>query len=288
MPLGMHSFCSVVLDGRLYVGGGECRELFQQRVVYEYDYSGIVRKWTALPPAPVIYFSLAVANKTLVLIGGVKISTRKTTGQMTTWDGDMQQWTTALPPMPTPRQSATAASHELQLLVAGGYASKRVLSMVEMFDMATFQWQQLRPLPLCISRASSCIINQVWYLMGGELYGESGPENTVFALPLSQPNLAVTEWSEVPSAPLTSSAAVACRNFVLSVGGCCPGSKVPKRSMYVYLPNTQQWHYVGEMPTSRAFCGAVVMHASRLMVLGGKEESVRCNDFGFSVEVLCL
>ena len=288
MPLGMHNFSSVVLDGRLYVGGGDCREPSQQRVIYEYDYNGIVRKWTALPLAPVIYFCLAVANKTLVLVGGVKTSPRKTTNQLTTWDVDAQEWTTALPPMPTARQSPTAASHQLQLLVAGGYSNKRVLSVVEMFDMATFQWQQLRPLPLGISRASSCIINQVWYLMGGELYGESGPQNAVYTLSLSEPNLPAAEWNEIPSVPLTSSTAVPCRNFVLSIGGCYPGSKVPKKSMYVYLTSTQQWHYVGEMPTSRAFCGAVVMHASRLMVLGGKEESVRSNDFGVSVEVLCL
>ena len=288
MPVGMRCATAVLLDGKLYIGGGEAKEFTQERLVFEYDFDGLVRKWTCLPPSPTVYFTLVVFNKTLVLVGGADIASRRSSAHLISWDKESQEWSPSLPPMPTARQKAAAVSHNFMLLVAGGYANKRPLTAVELFDCSTFQWQGLKPLPVACCSPSSCVVHNQWYLLGGKLYGDSGAQATFLSLDLSVEKLTHAEWSFLPDAPLTSSCAVACEHLVVAVGGSPPGSITPSKSIHVFLPSSQRWMYLCDMPTAHSSTAAVVATVGKLYVLGGKEESVRTVDYGMIVELLSV
>ena len=288
MPTGSCCSTAVVLDGKLYIGGGECKEFAQERLVYEYDYDGLVRKWTCLPPAPTVYFTPTVFNKSLVLVGGADIASRRSTAQLFSWDKEAQEWAPTLPPMPTARQKPATVSHNLLLLIAGGYTNKRTLNVVEMFDSAVFQWQAIQPLPLTCSGMYSCVVHDTWYLAGGKFYGDKGAaQSNFYSLDLSK-DIAHTEWSVLPDCPLTSSCLVGCEHLVLAVGGAPPGSTTPNKGIYVYLPSCTQWLYLCDMPTAHSFAAAAVVAVGKLYVLGGREESVRKVDHGSSVELLTV
>lgn len=284
----MHSATAIVLEGKLYIGGGETKELQTDRTLYEYDISGMLHKWTPLPVCPVAYYALGVVNKSLVLVGGVDVASRKTSSKLYMWDRERQEWSTSLPPMPTARQNPAVTTHNLMLIVAGGYRNKKVLNEVEIFDMATFQWIVLPPLVIPTSAASSCVVRDILYVLGGSLYGDTGSSTVVQAISLSG-DFSSSVWSVVKECPLTKSYAVPSSNFLLGVGGCLPGSDTPNSGVYAYFPAIDRWKQICNMPTPRNKCIAAVLSAGRLIVIGGKEEQGgRPVEYGTTVEMLTV
>jgi serine/threonine protein kinase len=285
-PIGMNSATAIVLEGKLYLGGGETGDIQKDRILYEYDVSGMVHKWTSLPTCPVAYFALGVVNKSMVLVGGIDAN-RKTSNKLYMWDRDKQEWSITLPPMSISRQNPTVASHNLSLIVAGGYKSKQVLSDVEAFDQSTFQWIRLANLLVPTAGASSCVIRNVLYVMGGSLHGESGASTVVQAISLSG-DLSSAVWCMVSNCPLTKICAVPSSSFLLGVGGCMPGSDTPTNKVHAYFPELDKWQYLCDMPTSRNKCVAAVLSAGRMIVIGGKEGHIKTEDYGTTVEMLTV
>lgn len=257
-------------------------------MVHEYDSNGLVRKWTALPAAPVAYFALAEVNKTLTLVGGFDISKKVPTNHLTVWDRGQQGWCTPFPAMPTSRQDCTAITYQLQLLVAGGMNYKKPLYNVEVLDYSRFQWQVLAPLPQPCVRMTSCVVEHRWYLLGGINFtdpsqGESGPQTHVFSLDLTG-DLTKSKWSVMPNTPLYCATAVPFGRYLMAMGGVdTPSSQVQNGGMYMYSAASEKWIHVGSMPTPRSQATAVVLTKGRLMLLGGQETREK---FGRSVEIL--
>ena len=248
-----------------------------ERVVYEYDTNGLVRKWTALPPAPVVYFALAEVNKTLTLVGGFDFVKKVATNHLTVWDRGQQGWCSPFPSMPTPRQDCTALSYQLQLLVAGGMNYKKPVYNVEILDYSRFQWQILAPLPLPCVRMTSCVVERRWYLLGGINFtdpskGESGPQTHVFSLDLMG-DISKSKWNVLPNMPLYCATAIPFGRYLMAVGGVdTPSSHAQSPAMYMYSAATEKWIHVGSLPTPRSQATAVVLSKGKLMVLGGQEK----------------
>lgn len=74
MPAGMCGARGLLLEDKLYIGGGDSKDISCDCVVHEYDINGLVRKWTSLPPSPVAYFAMAEVNKSLTLVGRYIVS----------------------------------------------------------------------------------------------------------------------------------------------------------------------------------------------------------------------
>lgn len=316
MTSGSFGARGIIIDDKLYIGGGDSKvrwgldcyfsfgplfdntqhvflflhsqDLESERVVHEYDSNGLVRKWTALPTAPVAYFALAEVNKTLTLVGGFDISRKVATNHLTVWDRGQQSWCTPFPAMPTSRQDCTAITYQLQLLVAGGMNYKKPLYNVEILDYSKFQWQVLAPLPQPCVRMTSCVVERRWYLLGGINFtdpsqGESGPQTHVFSLDLMG-DVTKNKWSIVPNMPLYCATAVPFGRYLMAVGGVdTPSSQVQNGAMYMYSAASEKWLHVGAMPTPRSQATAVVLTKGRLMILGGQETREK---FGRTVEIL--
>ena len=101
MPFGMDGYVqSVVVQGRVYVGGGYAGFKSDNYIVMEYDLSS--GKWTKLPPYEVKFFAMAVINNQLVLVGGIK------SDLVCVWRAESQKWTQNFPEMPTGRSLCSA------------------------------------------------------------------------------------------------------------------------------------------------------------------------------------
>lgn len=281
MPAGVFGARGILLEDKLYIGGGDAADPVTDCVVYEYDINGLVRKWTPLPPSPVAFFAMAEVNKSLTLVGGMDVGKKTSTNQLTVWDREQQGWTTSLfPAMPTARQDCTATTYQLWLLVAGGTNSKKLLHNVDLFDCATFQWSTIRPLPKPCVGMTSCIIENRWYLLGGTNFtdsvkGESGPEESVYSLALNE-RVATNRWSVLPDSPLYLSTAVPFGNYLMSVGGTdSPSTRSFSPALFIYSPSLEKWLFVGNMPTARSQAACVVLSKGRLIILGGQEKMCR-------------
>ncbi len=259
-----------------------------ERVVYEYDINGIVRKWTALPAAPVVYFAMATVNRMLTLIGGMDVGKKTATNQLNSWSKESQRWTTALPPMQTARQDCSAETHRNWLLVAGGMNYKKPIYNVELLDISSLQWHTMHTLPKPSVGMTSCIIKNTWFLLGGTnftepLKGESGPKEYVFSLVLDE-NIATNKWNSLPDTPLYCCTAVPFGDHLVAVGGTDSlTSRTFNPSMFMFSPANEKWLYVGNMPTHRSQVTCVVLAKDRLAVLGGQD---RCAKYSRTVEIL--
>ena len=288
LPIGTFGAKGIFLEDKLYIGGGDCKDTNSEKVIYEYDINGIVRKWTALPAAPVVYFALAGINKTLTLVGGMDMVKKIATNQLTSWDRELQKWVNCLPPMRQARQDCTAMTHRVWLLVAGGMNYKKPIYNVELLDTNALQWHMTHPLPKPSVGMTSCIINNTWYLLGGTnftepLKGECGPKEYVFSLTLDE-NIATNKWTSLPDTPLYCCSAVPFGDHLMAVGGTDSlTSRTYSPSVFLYSTANEKWVYVGNMPSTRSQVTCVVLSKGRLAVMGGQERSTKLSR---AVEVL--
>lgn len=284
----MYGANAVVLEGKIYIGGGKGKSFQTDCTLYEYDINGLVQKWTPVPVCPVAYYALSIINRSIVLVGGMDRSTGQASNQLWMWDKVEQTWKVSLPNMPTARLHPSAFMHDFRLIVAGGCRNDIPCAQVEMFDQATFQWHSLPNLPVPCAGASSCVVDSTLYLIGGMVYKDTGPSTTVQALSLSVNSPSDVTWRSCKDAPLTLSCGIPAENFILAVGGSYPGTIVPTGSIYVYFPSLDQWSYLCEMPIARSHCTVCLLSAGKLFIFGGKEEGKHHTEFGDTTELLLV
>ena len=146
MPFEMDYYVqSVLVQGTLYVGGGESRGN-NKYIVMAYDISG--GKWAKLPPYSAPYFAMTVINSQLVLIGGGSYGGRKSK-VLGVWSAGSKKWTHPYPDMLTACYLCSAAVYNEWLVVAGGWGDGSVrLSSVQVMNTDTKQWYTAPPTPV--------------------------------------------------------------------------------------------------------------------------------------------
>ena len=113
----------------MYVGGGVNREYSNDTDILIYNIRG--NSWSSIESST-CGSALASYNDNLVLAGG----------WVSCWPTDQlwalgvdDRWQQPIPPMPTPRERASAVSYGQYLIVAGGRSSdKKVLDTVEVYS----------------------------------------------------------------------------------------------------------------------------------------------------------
>ena len=91
LPVGINSIKSTVINGKVYCGGGVTTD--DDYIVYCYDVSQAMAKWTTLPPLPVRWFGLGHVDGKLVAVGGRNNSDDSgATNEVRTYDERSRKW----------------------------------------------------------------------------------------------------------------------------------------------------------------------------------------------------
>lgn len=270
MLFGTDSACAVVLDGKVYIGGGQAPSSQEHFIVQVYVSED--NEWTSLPECPVKLFAMAVVNQQLVLVGGCDHNDCDQ-ATVVAWKDASQRWTQPYPNMPTARTAAAAVSYQQYLVVAGGNGEASALNTVEILNSSTKQWLIGVPLPSKGHFLTPALVGDTLYLLGGWLVS---PNKQMFSISLPKLVSHATSAARAPRWTVTpislkNSTCVSINNSLLAVGG---ENNSDERSLAIclYDPETRQWNKAGELPTPLAVCACAALPSGQLVVMGGKGE----------------
>ncbi len=252
-----------------------------ERQLYVYNIEGDT--WTKLLPSPTTHCTLANVKNTLVVIGGFNQNGMKTNKLYNLSTADMNyKWFETYPPMPTTRDSATAASDRNYLVVAGGIG-KSYLETVEVLCVDSKQWFEAAGLPSALFSASAAICNGHLYILGGSVTLDT-ITHSVFTCSVrslvkghgdwgtggedAEGGAVRDAWVRGPAVPSTKSTCVSFHDRVLAVGGK-DESGSPSNKIWTYERGSEKWVVLGECLQARSQCYAFVLPSNELMVVGG-------------------
>ena len=102
----------MVIFKEVYIGGGSASSVREEQTVMVYDPKQ--DSYDTLPPYVCKWFSMAVVNNQLVLVGGRDAQTDKVTNKLGVWNEQSKRWTHPLPPMTTACMQLTISSYPQQ------------------------------------------------------------------------------------------------------------------------------------------------------------------------------
>ena len=274
MPFRVYDYQQVVVfKGKVYIGGGS--SITHSHTVMVYDPQ--LDSFDTLPPYTFVWFSMAVVNNQLVVVGGRDVRTDKVTNNLGVWNEQSKTWTHPLSPMTVACISPSVVVYENKwLIIIGGYDGRTALSRVEILDTTwPGRWYLAAPLPQPCYRASTATTGNMCYLVGGWSTGELSRKVYSVCLDdlISQavPQAAGTSapstpspWTTMPDTPLVDSTALCLNGALMTVGGAKCSTTI-----YYYQPSTKSWIKAGELPTRRQGCACTVLPSGELFVAGG-------------------
>ena len=266
MPSGVNSANAVVIGGKVYIGGGLAEGGHYK--VLEYTVQG--GQWTEIE-TPVLWFGMAVANNQLVITGGQDKEGRPT-NEMWVLDSVSKTWTQTFPAMPTARSSPSAVSYKRWVLVFGGDGER----CVEILDTAVKQWYTATPLPSDAQQPSLTIIKDtlyvVWECSAVSMFIPILISDAMSQSPAKDASKP-TKWQPLPDTPTMWPTTTILKGSLVVIGGDPAPSNIA-----MYLPQTEQWLKVAEVPTPHCACTcALLPDTEELMVIGGKDNDVLGN-----------
>ena len=214
---------------------------------------------------------MAVANDQVIITGGQDRGISPT-NQVWVLDSLTNTWTQPFPAMPTVRWMSSAVGYKRWVLVVGGDGDK----CVEVLDTKSKQWYTASPLPSDAFRPSLTVIQDTLYVVWGEsAVCVSIPMLISDAMSQSQASDSTneprpTQWQSLPDTPTSYPAITSFHGYLLPLGA----RHFPSSTISMYLPHTEQWLPVAQLPTPRNGCTCVVLpETEEMMVIGGRDEN---------------
>ena len=278
MPVGMFQAQGVVIDGKVYIGGGGTDNAASDSIVFEYDL--IEDSWVPLPPLPVSWFGVGQLSGELVAVGGK--DGVNASDSVRVFDRVINQWKESIPPLCSPRYGATVVSYQSLLLVCGGLCNAStggvdIVPTVEALSAYDFRWYIASHLPFsarsCLS--SSIAIHDMFYLVGG--YQSTAASSvlgvshfTPLSFLISSGIITPCIWKAMTDTPHLQTTAACLGGCLLALGGTEEAYTLPAyRSIHAYSSETNTWVYIGDLPYACCHCTAVSLPSGELLVLGG-------------------
>ena len=298
--MGILGAQAVVIGEKVYIGGGGMsvkkvrgsgeevlggstdieEEVRADCSILEFSMTGEGPQWRTIV-APTVGFAMAVVHNQLIIAGGV-VPGANLSDQVPVLDSDNKTWTQRLPTMSTARYFPSAIGYKRWLVVAGGSVTlddKNALNVVEVLDTSSKQWYKASPLPSPTTQPSLAIIQDTFYTsyvsaenipFTKQIFIPTLISNAISCAKASPNKLSPTEWQELPDMLTPFPALVSFHGHLLAVGA--GGS--PSSTIAMYLPHTQQWQKVAELPTPRCGCTCCFLPATKqLLVFGGQDEN---------------
>ena len=264
MPSGVFLAQAVVIGGKVYIGGGRAEGGYYK--VLEYTIQG--GQWREID-TPVRYFGMAMVNSQLIITGGGD-KDYKDTNEVWVLDSVSGTWTQPFPAMPTARYWPSAVGYKRWVLVVGGSGE----TCVEVLDTAARQWYTATPLPSDAFRPSLTVTEDTLYvvwecstvsvsipMLVSDAMSQSPASDTSNG---PQP----TEWQPLPDTPTMWPTTTTLNGSLVAMGGAPAPSTIA-----MYLPQTEQWLKVAELPTPCRYCTcALLPETEELMVTGGLDK----------------
>ena len=273
MPAAMSRYVqSVVVQGRLYVGGGAT--VGREHTVMIYNISS--GKWATLPPYRTCFFAMAAIKNQLVLVGGEEQNGggSKVLG---VWDTESQDWTHPYPKILTERIDCSVVTYNQWLVVAGNYPRSH-LCPVEVLNTESKQWYTGPTTPTPWSCMKTAVVGDMGYFMGG-FTGESEISKKMYRVHIPTLISRITSgespgqiWKEICGQKfLAMSTPLSVSGSLLAVGGQDEDDKTVT-AIHLYHPHTDEWVKVGDLPSPRHSCTCAMIADREVLVGGGQDE----------------
>ena len=273
LPVAVFQAEATLIDGRVYVGGGNNENESTANIIYEYDPCS--DNWRGLPPVNVTLFGLGQLEGELVIVGGrsgLSVSTLVMVYNFLT-----QRWKFSLPPLITPRYSTSCLCPEGALIVSGGLSQVgQVVNSIEVLTADQFTWTVVgylsRSASLCYP--STTRVGDAFYLLGGYTSDtacsvSSSTHCAALSTLLPSGDLNPYIWQGLPDTPHKQATAATLNGYLLSLGGCSqPYSKPVHNSIHAFSPSLNSWELVGTLPHAVCHATAVAM-GDEILLIGG-------------------
>lgn len=233
-------------------------------------------KWDTLTPYKTRWFAMIAMNKKLILVGG-RARDYSYSSELGEWQPEGNQWVHPYPAMPTPRREPSVTSYKNWLVVAGGW-NECCLQAVEVLDVMNMQWSTGPSTPVPWMAMKSATIGDSWYLMRG-CCGDLGYVPDVFSVSLEAlVSRSVSEtskvWRKLPPLNSSLSCPLNISRSLVAVGGRDMKSKKPVFTIQRYVPETNTWIQIGQLPHALYTCSCI-MTSDKLYVMGGWDGKTR-------------
>ena len=239
--------------------------------VYSYQWS--TDKWEELPPCPNKDSGLVIINGQLTAVGGHDESCRYTNKLFTF---RQSQWIEEYPPMNTARTNTTVVSSSdgEYIIVIGGYGGgddySSLTATVELFQVSSRRWHQLKDLPQqLLLRSSATICGNQLHVIGRDCNGYSCSLQALLSSdrPITSQSIPhLISWRSLPRLPVEVSTAATLSGQLVIIGG---GECWPRPVQTIHQLFNGQWVEIGSMSCDRSFCLAVSPSPDKMMIVGG-------------------
>ena len=260
---------------------------FSSSKVYYYQCLMGRDKWSSLPKAPYVNFSLAIVNGFPTTIGGCKtVGSDQPTNTLLSLisEGTKKKWVESIPPMPTHRQESAVISTDHFIVVIGGRGiGGNRLSTVEVFKHDNKQWHVAGCLPLPLTRPTATICGDEIFVGSGSpsqgavsksVYCSTMSKllSPYYTFPASSPRNACgrqhSAWREIAGIQADHFTLCNLSHKLVAVGGVemshCISSAVSK-----YDSDKNKWEVVGHINHGRYLSLAATLGGDTMLVVGG-------------------
>jgi N-acetylneuraminic acid mutarotase len=274
IPTARGGQSSSVVDGKIYVIGGNTSEPNPQLVMSVEVYDPITDSWTQKADIPTgrTLLSTSVVDGKIYVIGG---TTRDYVGRSTleVYDPATDTWTRKAD-MPTPRAALSASAVNGKIYVMGGARNLNYLvglPTVEEYDPATDIWTRKADMPTPKFALCTSVVDGQIYTIGGGTYSSPGREIVEAYDP------ATDTWTRKANMP------TARRNFstcviggkIYAIGGWVRSSLYAFTTVEQYDPVMDAWTIETDLPVPRAFLSANAIDG-KIYAIGGTDRSHPC------------
>ncbi|XP_028594720.2 kelch-like protein 31 [Podarcis muralis] len=250
MPTKCFNQCVVVMDGFLYVAGGEdqtdARNQAKHAVNNLCRYDPRFGTWLHLASMSHrrTHFSLSAFNGNLYAIGG-----RNAKGTLVSLECYIPSANTwhAKANMDLPRCCHASVVIDGKILVTGGYVNNAYSRTVCSYDPATDSWRDGAWLSSPRGWHCAATLADRAYVLGGSQLGPRGER--VDVIPVECYNPSTNQWSHMAPLPtgLSMAGVATLGGQILVVGGWNESGKKYQKSIHAYNPDLNEWTEEGEL-----------------------------------------
>lgn len=229
-----------------------------------YAFEWMTEKWVEFAISPHRYSTLVIIDGELTTVGGQEIKGNCVTNQLLTLQE--KEWVEEYPPMFIARSDTAVISSDDYIIVIGG-TSGDWIDAVELFQLKTRQWYELKCIPKSLVRPSATLCGSQVYVTDGNIIYSCSLQALLSSnepiTPHTTPQL--ISWTSLPRLPVKQSTAANLCGQLVIIGGLQHFSMVNSIHQLV----DREWVKIGDMSSGRRLCLVVSASHNKLMIVGG-------------------